>query len=92
MLNHAINAAAGLINEAIDPVTDCQSYSTDPEICILGGQETDSRVWPDDDYENENNHSLVIRVDFGQASLLLTGGLEEKGWPGDVAQILKPPI
>ena len=33
--------------------------------------------WPPDDFNNKNNHSIVVRVDFDQASFLFTGDLEE---------------
>ena len=35
--------------------------------------------WTQGDYNNDNNHSLVIRVQYGKASFLFTGDLETAG-------------
>ena len=35
--------------------------------------------WTQGDLDNRNNHSIVVRVDFGDASFLFTGDLEEAG-------------
>jgi hypothetical protein len=42
--------------------------------------------WRDEDLYNDNNHSVVMRIDFGAASVLLTGDLEEAGIAALVAQ------
>ncbi|GAA4420311.1 MBL fold metallo-hydrolase [Bremerella cremea] len=67
-------AGYGLTNGDIDPIqcTDC-----DPEIRILSGGLQQNPGWQDRDFDNLNNHSLVVRVDFGKSSLLFTGDLEE---------------
>lgn len=53
----------GLINDNIDPINSAN-------ITILkGGDDTDS----------PNNNSLVIRIDYGEASFLFTGDLEVSG-------------
>lgn len=64
----------GLTDGDIDPINaeDC-----DPKIVILSGQQEDNPGWPEGDFQNENNHSLVIRVDFGESSMLFAGDLEE---------------
>lgn len=64
----------GLVNPAIDPL---QCSSCDPEIRVLSGNLKVNPGWPKADFENANNHSLVIRVDFGESSFLFTGDLEE---------------
>lgn len=65
---------AGLTNADIDPLAcpDC-----DPQVHILSASLGEDPGWPSGAFENENNHSLVIRVDFGQSSFLFTGDLEE---------------
>lgn len=52
---------------------------TNPDIRILSGLHKTNPGWSLREFENVNNHSLVIRVDFGQASFLFTGDLEEDG-------------
>jgi hypothetical protein len=37
----------------------------------------DNPGWADRDFDNLNNHSVVVRVDFGESSFLFTGDLEE---------------
>lgn len=74
---------AGLTDATIDPLA-CQG--TDPKIRILsGGRELPDGTqfrpadWGDEDMDNGNNHSLVIRVDYGAASFLFPGDLENAG-------------
>lgn len=66
----------GLTDGDIDPVSCAQC---DPRLVILSGQKTENPHWSQEDFDNKNNHSLVIRVDFGRASFLFTGDLEEPG-------------
>lgn len=69
----AVNDRSGLTDQAVDPVhcDDC-----DPRIVILSASHAENLGWPDGDFENSNNHSLVICVDFGESSFLFTGDLE----------------
>ncbi len=72
----AAGPARGFTNPVIDPLA-CEG--TDPVIRVLaGGRERDPR-WSAEEHRNPNNHSLVVRVDFGKASLLVTGDLELPG-------------
>jgi competence protein ComEC len=66
--------ATGLTNSVIDAVN-CPG--TDPVIKILWGTSKTNPGWSNTVFENENNHSLVIRVDYDEASMLITGDLEE---------------
>ena len=63
----------GLTDEHIDPVEcpDC-----DPKIVVLSGALSENPGWSSSEFENKNNHSVVVRVDFGEASFLFTGDLE----------------
>jgi beta-lactamase superfamily II metal-dependent hydrolase len=67
---------APVTDAVIDPVA-CPRV--DPKIEILSGGLTANPGWSADDFQNGNNHSLVIRVDYGAASFLFPGDLENAG-------------
>jgi beta-lactamase superfamily II metal-dependent hydrolase len=72
-----VDSDAGLSNRHIDPI---RCRNCDPKISILSGSYTTRpEGWTQDDFDNPNNHSLAIRVEFGQATLLFTGDLEKEG-------------
>lgn len=73
VLERTINRK-GLSNEIIDPF-DCGTV--DPKIRILWGQVKDYKGWSYGDFQDENNHSVVVRIDYDKASILFTGDLEE---------------
>jgi competence protein ComEC len=68
----------GLTDEVIDPIA-CRNV--DPRITALWGRVSSDPGWGRSPwgsrFDNENNHSVVLRVDFGEASLLATGDLEQ---------------
>ena len=66
----------GLSNAEIDPL-DCAG--TDPAVQILWADLEQNPGWPADEFRDKNNHSLVIRLDFGESSFLFTGDLEQPG-------------
>lgn len=67
----------GLTNKTIDPLS-CRGVN--PEIKVLwGAVQEKPKNWKQKAYRDKNNHSIVTRVDFGKASLLLTGDLEKRG-------------
>lgn len=70
----ALPQKTGLTDEDIDSIkcADC-----DPQIRVLSGSFATNPGWADRDFDNLNNHSLVVRVDFGESSFLFTGDLEE---------------
>lgn len=74
VLQRTIDAAKGLSNEIIDPVA-CQGV--DPQIRAMWGQVEDKQGWLAEDFDDPNNHSVVLRIDYGKSSILLTGDLEE---------------
>jgi competence protein ComEC len=72
--------SAGLTNEIIDPFR-APCGPAEPRIRALSGRVTDDAGWHADDFRDENNHSVVLRIDYGAASLLVTGDLEETTKP-----------
>ena len=80
LLKEVTNAAAlavpgrtGLTDDFIDPLkcADC-----DPVIRVLSGSRAAGELSATD-LHNENDHSVVWRVDFGRVALLVTGDLED---------------
>ena len=63
----------GLTDSFIDPFN---CGSVDPQVRILSGRLTTNPGWSAKDFANLNNHSLVTRIDFGQASVLFLGDTE----------------
>lgn len=68
------DGVAGVTGSIIDPIN-CSG--TNPVITILSAPLADNPGWSHKEFDNKNNHSLVIRVDFGEASYLFTGDLED---------------
>lgn len=70
----ALQDRDGLTDATIDPIKcdDC-----DPVIRVLSGGLDVNPGWPEGDFAHPNNHSLVIRIDFGESSFLFTGDLQE---------------
>lgn len=67
-----IDPSDGLTSPIIDPVRACKNSSVDPVIRALWSGD----VGREEIGQNPNNDSVVLRVDFGQASFLLPGDLE----------------
>lgn len=72
--SEVVQAGGSLTDSVIDPVA-CPRV--DPSIKVLSGRYEEDPGWDGDEFENGNNQSLVIRVDYGAASFLFTGDLEE---------------
>ncbi len=68
----------GLTDEIIDPF---RCPEIDPEVTVLWGAVGADPGWRETPWgkaiDNENNHSVAVRFDFGRASFLFTGDLEE---------------
>ncbi len=62
--------ATGATNSIIDP------FSCATVTAFWGG--ANEKLAEDDDYRNPNNHSVVVRIDFGNASFLFMGDMERK--------------
>ncbi len=69
--------SGGASDDLVDPL---RCGAVDPGIKVLwGGVAEKPDGWSEKDFKNENNHSVLVRVDFGRASLLVSGDLEEAG-------------
>ncbi|MBX3161653.1 MAG: MBL fold metallo-hydrolase [Deltaproteobacteria bacterium] len=69
--------SGGLTSPVIDPVA-CEDG--DPDIRVLWGSPARTDVnWLKKEYDNGNNHSVVVKVTLGKSSLMITGDLEEDG-------------
>lgn len=69
----------GYTSPVVDPF---RCAKVDPEVRVLhGGFKTDpgwgKSGWGHPHFDNANNHSVATRIDFGKASILITGDLEE---------------
>ncbi len=70
-------APGGMTDDVIDPL---RCSGVDPGLRVLwGGVDAKPNGWSDKAFHNENNHSVVVRLDFGRASFLVSGDLEEAG-------------
>lgn len=72
----SIERGKGLTNEVIDPI---QCGSIDPKITALWGRLEKAPTWSTKAFNNANNHSVTVRIDFGQSSLLVAGDIQEEG-------------
>lgn len=66
----------GMNNAIVDPIGTCEKAPTDPLIRVLWGSET---VDVESYGTNPNDHSVVLRVDYGKSSALFTGDLQVPG-------------
>lgn len=64
--------ADGLTNDIIDPIPACPASAVDPKIVALWGM----RLGRSEKGHNANDDSVVLRIDFGESSLLLAGDVE----------------
>jgi competence protein ComEC len=69
-----ITTTSGLTNSTIDPVDCAGTGGVDPKFTAVWGHVDKSISWS----SNANNDSVVMRVDFGKASFLFMGDLEEQ--------------
>ncbi len=66
----------GRTNGVIDPI-DCGS--ADPKITALWGRVESAPGWSKKAFGNANNHSVVLRIDFGKSSFLVSGDMQLEG-------------
>ena len=69
--------AGGKTSAVIDPI---KCADEDPRLKVLWGAVTAKPAeWTQADMDNANNQSVVLRIDFGTASFLMSGDLEVEG-------------
>jgi beta-lactamase superfamily II metal-dependent hydrolase len=64
----------GLTSRYIDPLR-CRGRA--PDISVVWGSHDEPNDWPQAEREDENNHSVAVRIAFGESSFLVTGDMEE---------------
>lgn len=82
--NESIQRSDGLTDAKIDTIA---CTDGDPDVRVLWGSDSGSHGWASE----ANNHSVVIRVDFGESSFLFTGDLEESGQPEFIGSYVRNP-
>ena len=82
--NEDITRSDGLTNDNIDPL---KCSPVDPDIRVLWGTDSSGHAWA----SNQNNDSVVVRVDFGQSSFLFTGDLQEAAQPEFLQSYVRNP-
>jgi competence protein ComEC len=71
----------GLTSPVIDPIGTCDGAAIDPVIRLLSG----GRLGKEEVGHDPNDDSVVVRIDFGEASFLATGDIGRLG----IAHLLK---
>lgn len=82
--NETIVRSDGLTDNKIDPLT-CGPVN--PDIRVLWGTDHQGHAWA----RNENNDSVVVRVDFGESSFLFTGDMEVEAQAEFVQSYIRNP-
>jgi len=67
-------SVTGLTSRYIDPLR-CRGRA--PDISVVWGTHDEPNDWPQREREDENNHSVALRIGFGESSFLVTGDMEE---------------
>lgn len=84
VLTKTIEYTDGLTDETIDPISGCSDGDVDPVIRVVsGGWDYDTGP-----FKKANDHSLVVRVDWGKVSFLFTGDLEDVQGKGGIPEML----
>ena len=71
-----ITGRRGLWSRYIDPLR-CR-VGGDPDIIVLWGSFDQRQQWSQKDAKNENNHSVAVRIKFGDSTFLVTGDMQER--------------
>jgi len=65
----------GITDRVIDPI---KCASVDPKLQALWGAHRQNPGWKQAVFDDANNNSVVLRLDFGSASFLFSGDLEKE--------------
>lgn len=82
--NESIQRSDGFTDAKIDNIACADG---DPDVRVLWGSDGGTHGWASE----ANNHSVVIRVDFGESSFLFTGDLEETAQPEFIGSYVRNP-
>jgi hypothetical protein len=74
----------GVTDDVIDPIEGCDADDTDPVFTAVSGGWT----FDTGGFKHANDHSVVLRVDWGEVSFLFTGDLEDEQGKGGIPEML----
>lgn len=69
-----ITGVRGLTSRNIDPL---RCSGGDPDIRVLWGSFDQPHHWGTDEEKDANNHSVAVRIAYGESSFFITGDMEE---------------
>ncbi|MCC8361903.1 MBL fold metallo-hydrolase [Lysobacter sp. A6] len=80
----SIEFTDGVTDDTIDPIEGCDANDEDPTFRVVSGG------WSFDTggFKKANDHSVVLRVDWGESSFLFTGDLEDEHGKGGIPEML----
>lgn len=74
-----VNSNIQSSGQTVPIFTAANCSGTVPTVKLLWGRMTTvPNGWTETKFKNNNNHSIVARIDYGQSSILFTGDLEEE--------------
>ena len=82
--NESIRRSDGFTDAKVDRIACADG---DPDVRVLWGSDGGTHSWASE----ANNHSVVIRLDFGESSFLFTGDLEESAQPEFIGSYVRNP-
>jgi beta-lactamase superfamily II metal-dependent hydrolase len=75
----SITGEYGQDGMSLETIHACDCEGSRQDIILLSSRFEENPGWTHSDFDNENNQSMTIKVEFGRSSFIFTGDLEEQG-------------